>query len=388
MNKADVIVIGGGVIGLSVAWHLAKRNKKVLVLEKSDVASGSAGATDGVVGYHTKKPGKQMDLAVASVSMFKNLHEELDFDIEYGFEAGGMQPVENELEWNILSEIADEQRKSGVDIRMVKADEALKIEPFLSPDIYGALYSPTGGKVNPLNLTMAYAKAAKALGAEIRTGVNVEGFIIENDEIRGVKTNLGEFYADIIVNSAGARAGELAKLAGLDLPIKPRKGQLAVTEPVGEFMKATLQCARYNVIKFRPESITDESVLKLGASLSIEQTEDGGVIIGGTREFEGFEDENTFEAIDAMMKRAARFFPALREVSVIRFFSGFRPYTPDGMPLIGEVKGLKGFFMSAGHEGDGIALSPITGKLVSELICDGKSSMDIEAFSPNRFLSV
>ena len=98
-----------------------------------------------------------------------------------------------------------------------------------------------------------------------------------------------------------------------------------------------------------------------------------------------YEGENTFEAIETMMKRATRFFPALKDVSIIRFFSGFRPYTPDGLSLLGEVKTLPGFYMAAGHEGDGIALSPITGQLIAELIVDGRCSHDITPFSPNRF---
>ena len=387
MNKTDVIIIGSGVIGGSLAWHLAKKGRKVLVLEKKDTASGAAGATDGVVGYHTKKPGKQMDLAVQSIRMFDTLEEELGEPIAYGLRAGGMQPVEDKTQWDILSAIVEEQVKSGVDIRMISAEEARKIEPQLSEDIYGALYSPTGGKINPLKLTMAFTHAAKRLGAEYKYQTEVTGFIIENGVCLGVRTKDEEFYADAVVNCCGAWAGEVAALAGLDLPIKPRKGQLAVTEPIAPFMTATLQCARYNVIKFRPETIKDENVLKLGQSLSIEQQEEGGLIIGGTREFADFEGENTFVAIDAMMKRAARFFPALRNVSVIRFFSGFRPYTPDGMPLLGPVKTLDHFYMAAGHEGDGIALSPVTGKLMAEYIVDGKPSYDISDFSPNRFLA-
>ena len=159
-----------------------------------------------------------------------------------------------------------------------------------------------------------------------------------------------------------------------------------MTEAIGPFLKATVQCARYNVIKFRPETIDDPAVLRLGQSLSIEQQENGGLIIGGTREFTDFEEENTFEAVEAMMKRAIRFFPALKNVSIIRCFSGFRPYTPDGLSIMGEVRTLPGFIMAAGHEGDGIALSPVTGRLIAELIADGKTSFDISAFSPDRFL--
>ena len=382
----DVIIVGGGIIGCSTAWQLSKLGKKVLIVERKDVASGSAGATDGVVGYHTKKPGAQLDLAVQSIEMFKTLNEELGMDIEYGLEAGGMQPVEDKEQWDMLAAMAEEQRKSGVDIHMISGEEARKIEPNLSPDIYGALYSPTGGKVNPMRMTIAFSRAAKKLGTEILSNTEVTGFLIEDGRAVGVQTTKGEFRAPAIVNACGSWAGKVAALAGLDLPIKPRKGQLAVTEPIGPYLTATVQCALYNVIKFRPETIKDQAVLKLGASLSIEQQEDGALIIGGTREFVDYEEENTFEAIETMMKRAMRFFPALKDVSVVRFFSGFRPYTPDGMSLMGEVKTLPGFYMAAGHEGDGIALAPITGKLMAELIATGKTSYDISAFSPNRFL--
>ena len=382
----DVIIIGGGIIGSSVAWQLSRRKKKVLVIERKDTCSGSAGATDGVVGYHTKKPGLQLDLAVQSIEMFRTLNRDLETNVEYGLEAGGMQPVEDKDQWDMLEAMATEQRKSGVDIRMISAEEACAIEPNLNPDIYGALWSPTGGKVNPLAMTFGYARAAKKLGAEYLTETPVTDIIIEGGRAVGVNTPAGEFRADCIVNAAGAWAGKVAALAGLDMPIKPRKGQLMITEPIGPFLKATVQCALYNVIKFRPETIKDPTVLKIGASLSIEQQESGGLIIGGTREFADYEEENTFEAVETIIRRAVRFFPALKDVSIIRCFSGFRPYTPDGLSLMGEVRTLPGFYMAAGHEGDGIALAPITGRLMAEMIAEGKMSYDITPFSPNRFL--
>jgi glycine/D-amino acid oxidase-like deaminating enzyme len=386
MQDADVIIIGGGIMGCSIAWQLGKFGKRVLVLERRDVAAGSAGATDGVVGYHTKRPGPQMDLAVQSIAMFKNLSGELGEDIEFDFTTGGMQPAEDKMQYDLLASIAAEQKKSGVDIRMISGDEARALELNLADDVYGALYCPTSGKVNPLKLTNAFAHAAKREGAVIKTETEVTGFIIRDGAVKGVHTDKGDFFSDVIVDACGSWAGLTAKMAGLDLPITPRKGQLAVTEPVDFFMRATVQCALYNIIKFRPEAIQDKRALKLGASLSIEQTENGGMIIGSTREFAGFEKENTFEAIDVMMKRAIRFFPALENVDIIRFFSGFRPYTPDGLPMLGETSALHGFYMAAGHEGDGIALSPITGKLIAELIAEGKPSYNIDVFSPDRFL--
>lgn len=388
MSKdADIIIIGGGIIGCSTAYYLSKLGKKVLLLEREDLTRGSAGATDGVVGYHTKKPGPQMDLAVQSIAMFEHLSEELGTDIEYGYHCGGMQPVEDKMQWNILSEIVEKQRKSGVDIEMISAEETCKIEPMLSKDIYGALYSKTGGKVNPIKLTMAFANAAKKLGATFQIETEVTDIIKEDNRILGVKTSKGDYYADAIVNACGSWAAKTAQMAGLDMPIKPRKGQLLVTEPIGPFMDCTLQCARYNVIKFRPETIKDENVLKLGSSLSIEQTESGGLIIGGSRELDGYDRQNSLEAIETILKRAVRFFPVLKDVCVIRAFAGLRPYTPDGLPIIGKVDGLEGFYMAAGHEGDGIALSPITGKLLAEQIVCGKESYSLEPFSPNRFLN-
>lgn len=387
MQRSDVIIIGGGIMGCSVAYQLAMQGRSVTVLERSDICSGSAGATDGVVGYHTKQPGPQMDLAVASIAMFPQLQKDLGNEIEFDFTAGGLQPAEDELQLQVLSEIAEKQRQSGVDIRMIDADEACALEPQLARDIAGALYCPTSGKVNPINLTMAFARAATRHGAEIVIGANVTAILTENGRAIGVQTDRGPYYGDAVVNAAGSWAAQAAALpgAGLTVPVKPKRGQLAITEPVGFFMRATVQCALYNIIKFWPEKVSDPRALELGASLSIEQTDNGGMIIGCTRELVGFQRENTFEAIDVMMKRAVRFFPALRHVSVIRFFTGFRPTTPDGRPMLGEMKALPGFYMAAGHEGDGIALAPVTGKVLADLIIRGRTDLDISAFDPNRF---
>lgn len=388
MSKAaqwDIIIIGGGIIGSAVAYYCAKKGRKVLVVERRDQASGSAGATDGVVGFHTKKPGLQMELAVRSIAMFSSLSEELGADIEFGDRCGGLQPVEDQEQWELMEAMSIEQRASGVDIRMIGIEEAREIEPQLATDLLGALYSPTSCKINPIFLTFAFASAAKRIGAVFLNETEVTGIIYDQEKVLGISTAEGDFRAGQVLIAAGSWSAAVAGMAGIHIPIKPRKGQIVITEQIGPFMATTLQCARYNMIKFRPEAITDETIIRTGSSLSIEQTEDGAMVIGCTREFAGFDTDNTLEGVEMIVQRAARFFPALKDVHVIRAFAGLRPYTPDGSPIMGEAGALKGLYIAAGHEGDGIALAPVTGLLMSELLIDGKTSFPLAPFSPNRF---
>lgn len=384
-GRYDVVIVGGGIMGSAIAYYCSKRGWKALVVERKDQASGSAGATDGVVGFHTKKPGLQMELAVRSIALFPSLSGELGVDVEFGDRCGGLQPVEDREQWELMEAMSAQQRACGVDIRMIGIDEARRIEPRLARDLMGALYSPTSGKVNPIALTFAFASAARRLGAVFLNETEVVGILDDGGEIRGVKTVRGDYQADKVVVAAGSWSAKVAEMAGASVPIKPRKGQIVITERIGPFMTTTVQCARYNMIKFRPESITDENIVRTGSSLSIGQTEDGAVVIGSTREFVGYDTDNTLEGVEMIVRRAARFFPALSDVHVIRTFAGLRPHTPDGSPLLGELGSLKGLYIAAGHEGDGIALAPITGVLMSELLIDGKASFPLEPFSPNRF---
>ncbi|WRS26937.1 FAD-dependent oxidoreductase [Oscillospiraceae bacterium MB08-C2-2] len=387
MIKYDVVVIGGGIIGCSVAYYLAKQGQKILLLEKTDHAQGSAGATDGVVSYHTKKPGPQMDLAVKSIEMFQGLSDELGEDIEFLANCGGMQPAEDKAQWDMLCAIGEQQRKSGINMRMISGKEACEMEPMLAPDLYGALYAPCGGKVEPIRLTMAFLHAAKRLGATVRNHTEVTE-IRRNSAgaVTAVITADGEvFETSKVVIACGAWSQAVGRLVGLELPVLPRRGQLLVTEPIGHFMGCTFQCARYNIIKFMPEAITDPSILRMGISLSIHQTKDGGLLIGGTREWADFDRSNSLEAIEAIASRAVRFFPLLKNVGVIRAFAGLRPYTSDGIALLGPTRRVPGVYLATGHEGDGIALAPITGKLLAEMITETPLSCDVQPFSPDRF---
>ena len=391
-NTAQAIVIGGGVVGTAITYSLARAGMSVIQLERDGLASGTAGATDGYVVYHTKKAGIHLELAIASGKMFAGLAEEIrdisGIDIEYEQNCGSMQVLDNEAEWPFVEKMVKEQHEStGLDIAMYTIEELRKIEPALNPALIGGLYSPTGGKVNPFRLVFGMAASAKKIGAQIYEGTPVSGLIRVGNTVKGVQTPKGDFYGDYIINACGTWGGEVAKLAGLDYPIKPRRGQILVTEPVIPMVHCTMQCGRTTAIKLNPKmlGLLDEEIVRRGQGFCLEQTQDGSFLIGFTREFAGFDKRTTLKAMELMAARAVKYIPALEHMNIIRSFSGLRPYTPDGLPLLGMPGGVKGFVMAAGHEGDGICLAPITGKLIAELLTTGKTSYPLDKFSCDRF---
>ena len=193
--------------------------------------------------------------------------------------------------------------------------------------------------------------------------------------------------------AAGAWSPLVAEKLGLKIPIKPRRGQIVITEPIAPYVRGNLLSGQYIVAKYHPEILAnaEDPAVRLGVGLSLTQTAKGEVLIGATREFAGYDLRNTREAIREILKNASRLVPGLTDLHIIRVMAGLRPYTPDGLPLVGFVNGMEGLFLAAGHEGDGIALSPITGIIARDLICKGQAdswsaaSMDVSELNPNRF---
>jgi sarcosine oxidase subunit beta len=184
----------------------------------------------------------------------------------------------------------------------------------------------------------------------------------------------------VVVNAAGALAAEVGRLVGLKIPITPRRGQILITAALPPLLRHCLISAQYVAAKFNPELAA-----RGGMGFSLEQSDSGNILIGSSREFVGFDRRTTFNGIRTIASRIVPVVPALKRVPVIRTFGGLRPYTPDGLPILGKVAGLDGFIMSAGHEGDGIALSAITGELIADLIATGRTQFPLDAFRLERF---
>lgn len=384
-NKADVIVIGSGVIGSSVGYNLAKRGAKTLILEEKTLGCGASSACDGFVILQSKSPGPHLTMALASEILYRTLSEELDYDIGYTH-CGGMIIIERDEELEAMKIFMSKQKDLGLDVSLISGDEARRIEPALSKHIVGATISSRDAQVNPLYLVNGYITAAKRHGLRIEKHKKVTNFIVSGERVIGVKCGDEEFYADnvVVCNSIGAPA--LFSTIGYDLPIIPRRGQLAITEPVNRLISHVMLCSRYIAAKYHPELLKDsaDESIRLGVGMALEQTEEGGLLIGSTREFVGADRTVTEAGIRTITQHAARIVPALGRIRLVRMFAGLRPYTPDGKAFMGAVPNFKGLYIAAGHEGDGIAYTPITGKTLAELVIDGKTDVDLTPFAIDR----
>jgi sarcosine oxidase subunit beta len=385
MGSYDVVVIGGGVIGTSTAYYLSKGGAKVLLVEAGSLGDGSSAACDGFVIMQSKAPGAHLKMALASEKLYRTLADELDWDIEYEG-CGGMIVIEGEKEYEAMKEFMEKQREAGLDVNLIGGDEARRLEPALAPHIVGATVSDSDAQINPMQLMIGYSRAAQRLGLKIERRKRVVGFLQNGKKITGVKTQSGDFHSSKVVCCTGVHTPGLLAPLGIDLQIKPRRGQLIVTEPVERIIKRVMLCARYIAAKYHPELLgdsQDESV-RLGVGMALEQSRSGGLLMGATREFVGFDSNVTINGVRAVSAHVSRIVPSLKNIRAVRVFAGLRPYTPDGKAFMGQVPGYEGLYVAAGHEGDGIAYAPITGYTMTELIANGKTTMSLEPFSVSR----
>ncbi|MCG8620168.1 MAG: FAD-binding oxidoreductase [Desulfobacterales bacterium] len=378
-NSPHIVIIGGGVIGCAIAWHLAQRDARVTLIEQKDPAAGSSGACDGLVFMQSKKPGIHLTLAMKSLELFDTLSGRLPVDIEFR-QTGGLVVIETDAEYRAMEQYVAAQQDIGLPVHLLDRDQTLEREPALAADIAGATWSPMDAQVNPINLTLGFAAGARQNHTRILSQTQVLGFRNTGNRVTAVETSKGVVEADIVVNCAGAGAGSVSKLLGMSHPVTPRRGQIAVTHAAAPLLTHCLISAKYVAAKFDPALAKTA-----GQGISIEQTDNGNLLLGSTREFAGFDTSNTIEGIRSIIRQTSVVLPAVKTMDIIRTFAGLRPYTPDGLPLLGPVRQFSNVFMAAGHEGDGIALSPVTGLLMSDLIIDGQTQFPLDAFSPDRF---
>lgn len=372
---ADVVVIGAGVIGASIAWRLSQTGMSVHVIDAAAPGAGASGSCDKAIYLQSKRPGLHMRLAVASRAMYSSLEGELGTDIEFNA-GGGMVAIETDLQLEFMRRFIIEQKAAGIRVELLDGDRARAHQPALSPHVLGASYSPDDAEVNPLALNAGLIDAAVRSGARVDRHREFLGIKQPQGRVETVETSTGPITTRCVINAAGPFAGRVGERAGVGTPVTPRRGTILISEACPPLVRGNLLCAQYVAAKHLSDMPGAEAAPPYGIGLSLGQTESGTLLIGGSREFAGFDKRVPRDVLEQIARHAARIMPALGRVRIIRAMTGFRPYTGDGLPIIEADAELEGWVTAAGHEGDGIALAPITGVLVKDLITGGDSTSE------------
>ncbi|HPZ15705.1 MAG TPA: FAD-binding oxidoreductase [Sphaerochaeta sp.] len=388
MGKAlDVVVVGGGIIGLASGYFLTRNGKRVAVLDKGGFADGASGACDDMILFQSKKPGINLELTFESLELYKRLI--VDFDDSMQFKnLGGMVLIENGEELAIMEQFVKEQRSYGLDVELIDQKDARKKQPFLSDHIIASTYSMMDSQIDPFHVMRAFEKQGSALGMQIirRNGV-IAIERLGNANWKVITADGTAYEAPAVVNAAGAWAPSIATMVGAVVPIVPKRGQIVLSERIPPIGETNLWNAKYLVTKLHKGSAVTLSAeeVELGLSLAFTRSAGGTYLMGSTREYVGYDKSTTIAGIKGIINLTLGYLPKMKDVGIVRAMAGLRPETPDGKMILGEHAGLDGFYTAAGHEGDGIALAPITAKLLSDLVCGNRIERTLDELSPNRF---
>ena len=381
MATPDVVVIGGGIVGCSCAYYLARAGVTVHLVEKGSLGAGASKAGMMLV-VTWEEPEIHLRLARMSRRLYVELSEELDADIEFQ-PTGSIVVVESPQNMPGMGETIQRLQQWGLRCRFLSAQEIRELEPKLSPEVAGGAYFEEDALVNPLYATLAIAQAARGLGAEVERGAEVTSIELTPDQSRitAVVTGRGRIPTACVVIAAGAWSAQVGKLAGIEIPITPRRGTMVVTAPVPEEI---MRCKSVLAAGYM-DAVRGGSKSGVAVAATLQQTPNGNLLLGSSRQFVGFDPVVEPAVVSSVLDRCARFFPALSRCSAIRMWTGFRPYTPDLLPIISPVEEIDGLYIASGHEGIGITEGPATGKLISQLVTHAAPEIDLQPLSFARF---
>ena len=377
LPPCDVAVVGAGAVGAACAYFAASAGHRVTVVDRGAITSGTSSACEGNILVSDKEAGPELDLALYSLQVW--LTDLAEYGELWEFEAkGGLVVTATERGFAAASELIARHRARGINVEDVDATGLRDLEPHLNPAIAAGAYYPQDAQVQPMLLVAHLLRLARERGARVLTEAEVTGFRRERDRVVGVRTSRGDLAAGAVVNAAGTWAGEVARLAGVSVPVLPRRGFVLVTEPLPVTVRHKVYAAEY----VSDVASSDEA---LQSSPVVEGTPAGTILIGATRERTGFDRAFSPAAVARLARGALALFPVLASVYVMRSYLGFRPYCPDHLPIIGPDPRAPGLWHACGHEGAGIGLSVGTGSLLAQALSADATALDLAPFAPDRF---
>ena len=370
-NKADVVIIGAGVHGLAAAFHLAKKGvQNVVVCEHKYIGYGSTGRCAAGVREQFGIP-LVIELAKNSMDITVDFKELYGYDIEYT-PGGYLWLLYKEEDVELWKKNIELQNSLGVKSKLLTLKEIKETYPYVNTEgVLAATINPRDGYCNPFKVLYAYKEMSEELGVEINSYTTVTDIKRENGKIVGVITDKGEIETDTVIACPGPYTRRIGKMVGLDIPVYPQRHEMLVTEPVKVFFPCMVITGPWYAFQTKPH---------------------GSILMGLT-----FEDEPLYDDVDTLqppsswryleesLKVAVDILPALKNASVVRQWAGYYDMTPDGQQIIGAVPEVPGLYLSCGWSGHGFQMGHIIGKLLSELIVDGKTSIDISSGDLGRF---
>ncbi|HSB42263.1 MAG TPA: FAD-binding oxidoreductase [Methylomirabilota bacterium] len=367
-RTADIVVIGAGAIGASIAYHLGRRGARdVVVLERDQVGAGSTSkAAGGIrVQFATRV---EIALSLRGIAFFQRFEEEMGVPCDFHQE-GYLFVVTDEATLARFRANVALQRSMGADVRVIAPDDARALVPALNvDDILAAVWGPMDGHASPNDVVQAYAAQARARGVRVLEGIPVTGIVIEHGRVAGVQTPAGAIATRVVVNAAGPWAPLVGRMAGLELPVDPRRRHIFVTDAFEE-------------IRHPLPLVTDT-----GSGFYC-RSEQGAILMspGDVGESTEYEARVDWSALEQTVEKAVRRIPALERAQVRHAWAGLRPLTPDGRAIVDWAPGVEGLFLAVGFCGHGFQHSPAVGEAVAELLLDGRSALELHDLRLGRF---
>lgn len=388
MKHFDIVVIGAGIIGCSVAYYLSKAGYKVALVDKGDIASGTSSRCDAVALICDKKPGIDTEMGFKSIQLYKELAKEFSYDFHFT-SRGSLYVCETDEEMVLAGDYVAEQRKAGYDMRLIDRKEMFEREPHLARDLAGGIWTEVDSSMNPYLVCYAFVAEAQKYGLELFSHHEVKDIKLDiKGEVEAVVTDQTTLYTGKIVNCAGVWASRVGEMVGIEIPIRPRKGMVLVSEKTSRIVSQKVHEFGYMLSKFEDiDYVRDvsERVDQHNIAFTIEPTEANNYLLGGHREFKGYDTRSENEVMRGIAERGMRFIPKLKDVNCLRAYAGIRPWVVDHLPIVSEVEEVPGFYIASGHEGDGISMAPITGKMVAQIIKGEKTDFNIDRLNFSRY---
>ncbi len=384
VRHCDVLIIGGGIIGCSIAYYTSKYGRDVTIIEKGEFVSGTSSRCDGNILAIDKDPGFDSQMSLVSQKLVTSLSEELEHSFEYRA-PGSILVCESDEEMEAAQQWVNRQKEAGLPFRMLDRKDIREESPFFADDLLGGLECATDSTVNPYLLAFALLAESKKFGTKAFNHTEVKEMKRDINGSFIVETTNGTFTAKQVVNAAGVWAPKIGEMLDINIPIEPRKGHIIVASRQQHVGCRKVMEFGYLISKFGGKRKVDALTEKYGVALVFEPTESQNFLIGSSREFVGFHTKINNEVIKCIANRAIRFYPKMADMMVIRSYAGLRPWTEDHLPIISRVEHIPNYFIAAGHEGDGISLAAVTGKVIEELLNEKETIIPIEPLRLSRF---